>query len=80
MQFVKLKKNKKIKNYSTLVFDDQMKEIFFTNVLPLYTKSHSDKDLNHVEACKMSPSILAVKSKTYIFIYQLSCLSLCTRF
>jgi hypothetical protein len=38
-----------------------MKEIFFSiNVLPIYTKSHSDKYLNHLKACKMSPSILAI--------------------
>jgi hypothetical protein len=60
MQFAKLKKNTKIKSYSTLFLDDQMKETFFINVLPLYTKSHSNKYLNHLKTCKMSPSILPI--------------------
>ncbi len=36
------------------------KEHFLLMYLPLYTKSHIDKYLIHLEACKMSPSILAI--------------------
>jgi len=56
----KIEKKSKDKSYSTFVLDDQMKETFFINVLPLYTKSQNDIDLNHLEACKISPSILAI--------------------
>jgi hypothetical protein len=60
MQFEKLKKKSKDKKLFNFFLDDQMKETFFINVLPLYTKSHTNKYLNHLETCKMPQSILAI--------------------
>jgi hypothetical protein len=46
--------------YINAFLDDQMKDLKKINVFPLYTKLHIYKYLNHLEACKIFPSILAI--------------------
>jgi hypothetical protein len=46
--------------YINAFLDDQMKDLKKINVFPFYKKLDIYKYLNHLEACKISPSILAI--------------------